>query len=131
MELVVAVLFFTLSSSLCITMFVRAHMQSENAKALNHALNICTDAAELIRTSDSVSEASDRIKEVYSRAEPGSTEENLTVFFDANYEMVTESAAANRLYISMLEQDGVLLAEIAFFDRLGTEVYRLSIRHAI
>ena len=131
MELVVAILFFTLAASLCITIFVSAHSQSVSAKTLNHAVNLCSDTAELIRASDSVADATRLLTEHYSLSTPGSKNGELFIYYDEDFEMITSNAAAHREQVVMTEEEGRLLATISFSDLKGNEVYSLSIVHAL
>ncbi len=129
MELVVAILFFTLAASLCISIFVRAHLQNEDAKELNHAVNLCSDAAELIRTSDSLKEASLRLKETYSLSVPGASDNEITIYFDADFEMIMPNAAVYSENISMTEADGQLFSTIIFYNADDEKVYGLELTH--
>ena len=132
MELVVAIMFFTLAASVCITIFVRAHLQSENAKALNHAINICSDAAELVRTSDSVSGCAANFGTVYeyATAEPGEDGYEISVYFNDDYLPTAESGLAKVETVSLSETDTLLMADIRFTDANGNDVYSLSVTHA-
>lgn len=46
MELILAIFFFTAASAVCVQIFVKAHVLSTESRALNHAVNLCTGAAE-------------------------------------------------------------------------------------
>lgn len=46
MELILAILFFSLASAACVQIFVKAHLVSVESQALNHAVNECVSAAE-------------------------------------------------------------------------------------
>ena len=132
MELVVAILFFTLAASVCITIFVQAHIQSERAKALNHALNICSDTAELVRTSNSIEEVSQQIGRVYEYAEL-SQESNpyeISIYFNDNYLPTAKSTLAQVETVQLTETDDMLNADLTFRNVNGDEVYRLSVNHA-
>ena len=129
MELMAAILFFTLAASLCVTIFVEAHMQSENAKALNHAVNICSDGAELVRTSSSLQAAIRRIDSYYGnvRLAAGGGSGEFCVFFDDDYNPVPESASTQTAFYSMTEENGLIKADIRFVNSRGQDVYELSV----
>ena len=131
MELMAAILFFTLAASLCVTIFVEAHLQSENAKALNHAVNICSDSAELVRTSSSKQAAVRRIDSYYDnvRLTPGGGSGEFCVFFDDEYNPVPEAASTQTEYFSLVEENGLLKANIRFVNSRGQDVYELSVVH--
>ncbi len=132
MELMVAILFFTLSASVCITLFVRAHIQSEKAKALNHALNICSDTAEIVRTSQSISDTASCIGSVYEYAvrTGDSNPYEISIYFNDNYLPTPQSNLAKVETIQLTETDSTLSAAISFTDDNGEEVYHLDVVHA-
>lgn len=51
MELILAILFFSIASAVCVQVFVKSHLLSREANALNHAVDLCTSAAESISAS--------------------------------------------------------------------------------
>ncbi len=133
MELMAAILFFTLAASLCVTIFVRAHMQSSNAKALNHAVNICSDSAELIRTSSSKQAALRRIDAHYQnvRLTAGGGSGEYTIFFDDAYNCVPEEQSTQKELLLVTEENGLLKANIRFVNTRGQEIYELSVVHQL
>ncbi|MDO5601406.1 MAG: hypothetical protein Q4G07_01425 [Oscillospiraceae bacterium] len=52
MELIIAILFFAVSSALCIQLFVYAHNKTQASRDLNFAMTQCESAAELYRASE-------------------------------------------------------------------------------
>ena len=48
LKLFVIFLFFSASSAVCVEFFVKSHLMSNDSNALNHAVNECTGAAEII-----------------------------------------------------------------------------------
>ena len=49
MELIIAILFFSLASAVCLRMFAKSHQLSTDASAQNQAVNTAANVAELIR----------------------------------------------------------------------------------
>lgn len=49
MELIIAILFFSLAGAVCLRMFAKSHELSIGADALNHAVNKASDMAEVVR----------------------------------------------------------------------------------
>ena len=47
MELIIAILIFSLSSALCVQLFAKAHLLSNKTKDLNHAISLCESVAEV------------------------------------------------------------------------------------
>ena len=50
LELVIAILFFSLAAAVCVRLFVKSRMISRDAQELNRALNLTTTAAEVFRS---------------------------------------------------------------------------------
>ncbi len=50
LELVIAILFFALAATVCIRLFVKSRMISQDAQELSRALNLVTSAAEVFRS---------------------------------------------------------------------------------
>lgn len=57
MELILAILFFSVASGVCVQFFVRSHLLSRDSEALNHAVNECAGIAETVCTTDGAAEA--------------------------------------------------------------------------
>ena len=53
-ELIIAILFFSLVSAVCLRAFARSHILTENARDLNAALMHVESTAELLRAGESV-----------------------------------------------------------------------------
>lgn len=47
MELIIAILFFSLAATICIQLFVKSHMISERSIALNHSILLAQNTAEI------------------------------------------------------------------------------------
>ncbi len=132
MELVVAIMFFTLSASVCITIFVRAHLQSEKAKMLNRAINLCSDAAELIRTSNSIDDCAGNfgVAYEYATAEKTAGGYDVYVYFNDDFLPTPSSELAKVETVSLSGTDALINADITFTDTNGNDVYSLHVTHA-
>lgn len=58
MELIIAILFFSLVSAVCLKAFARSHILSQDANALNDAVIQAESTAELIRSGEAVKDVS-------------------------------------------------------------------------
>lgn len=47
MEMIIAILVFSVSAAVCIQIFVKAYLTSEETQTLNSSVTLCTSAAEL------------------------------------------------------------------------------------
>ena len=52
MELIITILFFSLASAVCVQLFVRTHLTSNETKKLNEAINITQSIAEVMNGTD-------------------------------------------------------------------------------
>ena len=52
MELILAILFFSIASAVCVQFFVKSHLLSRSSDALNYAANECASVAELLDTAN-------------------------------------------------------------------------------
>lgn len=68
MELILAILFFSIASAVCVQFFVKSHLLSQDADALNHAVNECSSIAEILNTADSIGSGISLVKELYPDA---------------------------------------------------------------
>lgn len=116
MELMAAILLFSLASAVCIQVFVKAHQVSERAEQLNEAVTLCSDAAELIRAADSAEDAEKLIC-----AELGAGEiQNDTV------RAVLDDS--NILSVKFVPEAGLCTADIEYLDAEGKSVYSLQLK---
>lgn len=129
----VAILFFSLAATLCITIFVKAHLLSRSAVTLNHAINVTSDAAEIIRTADSMVQIQQQLTKLYPNAKTQISADSgeWTVYFDDEYYPMDAQHYTQYETISMTNNDGLITATIVFFDTTGKDVYSVDISHAI
>ena len=73
MELIIAILFFSIASAVCVQFFVKSHLLSRDADALNHAVNECSSVAEALSTADSISSGLSLLSQLYPNAVEGNT----------------------------------------------------------
>ena len=59
LELILAILFFSIASAVCVQFFVKSHLLSRDAKALNSSVTEVFNAAELLDVSDGISSSLD------------------------------------------------------------------------
>ena len=52
MELILGILFFTIASAICVQIFIKSHLMSQEATVLNQAVSICSNAAEAFAATD-------------------------------------------------------------------------------
>ncbi len=81
MEMIVTILFFSLAGAVCVQCFVNAHLIGKETIELNHAVNIATGYAEVMRGTDG---DIDSIIAVYPEAVKGD-DSFFAVFYDEDF----------------------------------------------
>lgn len=119
LELILAILFFSIASAVCVQLFVKSHTISQEAKSLSVAVNECADIAEIVYSSDSPEEMIDRLTSAYPDIQIN--EQTIFIPYDENfqkkviYEITTDSSSRT-----------ILNAVISFED-----IYSLNITHCM
>ena len=114
LELMMAILIFSLSAAVCIQVFVKAHDLSARAEDLAQAVNSCGSAAEILRTADSPREGLDLLEQMCTQTQ---REESL-------FRGRLEDAA---LEISWQEDQGLITYTISCLDKNQSPVYSLEL----
>lgn len=83
MELIIAILFFSVSSAICVQLFVQSHLTSKDSVELNHAVEWCQNVAEAFYGCD------------------GNTEDMMSLF--TNSYIGNPSEAGNTFYLNFNE----------------------------
>lgn len=108
MELILTILFFALSSAVCIQLFVKAHVISRDTSDKSAAVLQAQNAAELLKSGEG---GFSRLKEYYPNSvSSGATE--LLVCFDQNWNPCPPEQAANQMTVSYLPAESGLRARI-------------------
>ena len=81
LELILAVLFFSVASALCIQIFTKAHLMSQDARDLNFAVNEVSSMAELM-PDDSLQDAAAYYDSSYASCEKADAVYVLTVHYE-------------------------------------------------
>lgn len=81
LELILAVLFFSVASALCIQIFIKAHLMSQDARDLNFAVNEVSSMAEQM-PDDSLQDAAAYYDSSYASCEKADAVYVLTVHYE-------------------------------------------------
>lgn len=81
LELILAVLFFSVASALCIQIFTKAHLMSQDARDLNFAVNEVSSMAEQM-PNDSLQDAAAYYDSSYASCEKADAVYVLTVHYE-------------------------------------------------
>lgn len=130
MELIIALLFFALASTVCIRLFTKAHLLSKQTVNENHAIIHAQNLAEsFLATEGDLSE----MKLLFPHAAE-SPENTILLLFDENWD---ECDTANVYYsatlISYPQKDGLISADITIapYASSADSIYSLTITHHI
>lgn len=122
LELILAILFFSIASAVCVQLFVKSHLLSKQAEILSVAVNECSDAAEIIYSADTETEVMERLKNAYPKAK--NINNQLTIPYSATHQTVIDyqfstNSAGLKAYI--------------VFEEISSarEIYHLSIEHQL
>ena len=80
MEMIIIVLFFSISSAVCVQAFVNSHLIDKKTQELNHAVYAAQSLAEVMKGTDGTMES---LSEAYPEAE--ASEDKLTLFYDSEF----------------------------------------------
>ena len=114
MELIIAILFFSLASAVCLRMFAKSHQLSTDASARNKAVNQTVNAAELIRydlqndtraLSDTYPEA-DILYSIVSNA--ADVYNGSVIYFNKSWESCSAELAEYKLVIQAQDSSATL-----------------------
>lgn len=114
LELMMAILIFSLSAAVCIQVFVKAHDLSGRAEDLAQAVSSCASAAEILRTADSPREGLDLLEQLCTQTQ---REDD---FFRGRLEDAS-------LEISWQENQGLITYTISCLNENRSPVYSLEL----
>lgn len=132
LELIFAILFFSVASAVCVQVFVKSHTLSTAAHDLTQASRRAEDVAELITASTSPDDMETLLKATYSDSVEISSED-FTVFYDSDFVPCSQETAAWQL-LGTWSLDGQLLDVQLDVTKLTSGVdadvfYQLPVKH--
>lgn len=130
LELILAILFFSLASAVCVQFFVKAHLLSRDARNINHAVNECSGIAEIVDVSDSIEDALDLIQNVYKGAETDADVPAVRIYYDDSLVPCSQEKGSYVLYTTFSEEDDMLTANISMEEiKNSAPIYQLTVEH--
>lgn len=123
LELILAVLFFSVASALCIQIFTKAHLMSQDARDLNFAVNEVSSMAEQISAgtlhSDTATSSDDTAASSGDTASDPSTQmpddslQDAAAYYDSSYASCKKADAVYVLTVHYEPEDTLLKAHIS------------------
>lgn len=131
LELILAILFFSLASAVCVQFFVKSHLLSRGAQNLNHAVNECSGIAEIINTSDGIDNTLRVIQDIYSEADTdGGDSPTVRIYYDKDFSPCRPGDETYILKTTLQLDNRMLTAEISMEEASpDSSFYQLTVRH--
>lgn len=114
LELMMAILIFSLAAAVCIQVFLKAHDLSQRAQELTQAVNCCGSAAETLRSAAGPDQALSRLENLYPQLEMG----------DGQARAAVDGGSLN---IRWSRQEGLTRYTIAWNNDKGQQIYALEL----
>ena len=133
MEMMIAIMLFSLASAVCLRMFAACHQIGEETRDLNMAVYQAGNAAELLRHSLKSKEgAQDAFPGCIQAEYPQAVMEGaaLMVYYDAGWKPCQEPGSAHCMEIVQSQEEGLALYEIQIRNMDGQEgeIYSLPLK---
>ena len=116
LELILAVLFFSVASALCIQIFIKAHLMSQDARDLNFAVNEVSSMAEQISAgtlhSDTAASSDDTASDPSTQM-PDDSLQDAAAYYDSSYASCKKADAVYVLTVHYEPEDTLLKAHIS------------------
>ncbi len=143
MEIIIAILFFSIVSAICLNIFVHTHNLSKSTAELNFAVREAANAAEIVKSADTFEDATQRLEAAggYTRTNNNADDnvlatlgyddlngENVYIaFWDGEYQMCTQADAAYCILVAASDDSGDLTADGAFTGIVTWEIRVVSL----
>ena len=137
LELIIAILFFSVASAVCVQFFVKSHTMSGQAQEMNFAANECSSVAEIVQASESEKEIVSQVRSIYPDVVVNTKGEStiLNIFFDDSFNAASSSEADTAYMISadFANENGLIDCHISA-EKLKTaqssgNIYELEVKH--
>lgn len=116
LELILAVLFFSVASALCIQIFTKAHLMSQDARNLNFAVNEVSSMAEQISAgtlhSDTAASSDDTASDPSTQM-PDDSLQDAAAYYDSSYASCEKADAVYVLTVHYEPEHTLLKAHIS------------------
>lgn len=116
LELILAVLFFSVASALCIQIFTKAHLMSQDARDLNFAVNEVSSMAEQISAgtlhSDTAASSDDTASDPSTQM-PDDSLQDATAYYNSSYASCEKADAVYVLTVHYEPENTLLKAHIS------------------
>ena len=124
MELMLAILLFSIAAAICVQVFVKSHMISEQSTNLNYAVLASTSVAEIFRSSDNSFEI---LSKEYPLSE--SDDHKTYIYYDNNWLPTAAENSCYTLLVEYTQESEFLVAGISAYKTQTTDapIYNLDV----
>lgn len=129
MELIIAILFFSLAGAVCIRLFAKSHLLSIQTVNENHAVIQAQNLAEIFLASDGDPVQLETVLKEIPTEDP---EDTFRFYFDENWKKSDNASACYTAELKTFpEENGLIKADIRVYcdGSYETPLYSLSIVH--
>ena len=142
-EMIMAMLIFFIASSICVSVFAKAHRMNRESQELNAAVAAEKNIAELLSASGNPDSAQELIREACPQAEITDTSNDgytsgfqVSIGFDSDFQVTASEDASYLMTADVSTEDMLMSADIHFYsvsDGSASEdsVYDLHVENAI
>lgn len=126
MELIIAILFFSLASAVCLRMFTKSHQLSTEAATQNHAVNQTGNVTELMRYD--LTHETHMLADEYPDAKITDTFGESYIYYDGNWKPCEKANTVYTLAIRETTSSETLKKyELKIYDSNSSFVYTLPL----
>lgn len=159
MELIIAILFFSVASAVCLEFFVKSHLLSLDSDILTRSVNECSSAAEILCTAESLENGIFLLQQRYPEGKypssdsltilvdslssvstqesaDNSSEETIQIFFDDSFSQCRESSALYIMDVHLTCREQMVDVVLQIYENTnvgekGSPIYLMETRHHI
>ena len=132
MELILAILFFSITSAVCVQFFVKSHLLSKESKTLSQAVSECSGIAEITSVSDSADAVAALLRDRYPDIDAGQTAGSpAVIYYDESFSPCGKKDAVYILEMVLAEDECMLSAGMKVTGPDDSLIYELNASHHI
>lgn len=134
MELLISLLFFSLASAVCIRLFAKSHLISQDTINQNNAIVQAQNLAETWLATEGNMQDLNRLLEQGVPSEDGL---RIWLLFDEDWAPLSDNSEAESSYVAELlssasaSEDGLLHATVSVYENQGNVIYSLELAHHV
>lgn len=122
MELMIAILFFSLAAAVCVRLFVKSHTLEAESIELNHAVTSATSVAEVLRSQD---EPYTILVRQFPQGEQNA--DSFEIFYDNDWKLCSSSDSVYRVSLQTDIFGNFLIGTIKVYKE-SDSLYQLTVK---